>query len=115
MIQLLSREATLAGTVLAAVLAVVPTRAIAQQRISLDGNWSFVTDPRGQPGVADLSTAPGARAAQVPGSWQSEFADLRDYAGVAWYWRTFTTASITPGRAAIIRFGAVDYRATVYV
>ena len=29
------------------------------------------------------------RAIQVPGPWQAQFPDLRDYTGVAWYRRTF--------------------------
>lgn len=89
-------------------------RALAQ-KASLNGTWQFVTDPGAKLGVTDVATAPGTRPVQVPGSWQTEFADLRDYAGVAWYWRTFPSPAITPGRAALIRFGAVDYRAEVYV
>src|ERR1051326_9539713 len=85
------------------------------QKQPLNGTWQFVTDPSAKLGVSDIAAAPGTRPVQVPGSWQTEFADLRDYAGVAWYWRTCSTPQLTPGRTAIIRFGAVDYRATVYV
>jgi len=97
------------------LVAAASSHAVAQERSSLDGNWSFVTDPSGKLDVADLSTASGARTAQVPGSWQSEFADLRDYAGVAWYWRTFSAPAPAAGHVLLVRFGAVDYKATVYV
>ncbi|HUI42505.1 MAG TPA: glycoside hydrolase family 2 TIM barrel-domain containing protein [Terriglobia bacterium] len=82
---------------------------------SLDGDWHFGIDPAGQLKVADLANIAGPLTARVPGSWQSEFPDLRNYAGVAWYWRAFTVPALAPGRAALIRFGAVDYRAEVYV
>ncbi|HEY6292115.1 MAG TPA: sugar-binding domain-containing protein [Terriglobia bacterium] len=84
------------------------------QTTSLDGIWQFATDPGGKMGPTDLVTA-GARPIQVPSSWQLQFADLRDYAGVAWYWRTFTVPALAAGRVALIRFGAVDYKADVYV
>jgi hypothetical protein len=83
--------------------------------ISLDGEWHFVTDPTGRLELANLAAAPGVRAIRVPSSWQTQFADLRDYAGVAWYWRSFEAPALKPGQAAILHFGAVDYRAVVYV
>jgi len=82
---------------------------------SLDGDWQFVTDPGGAMVPGDLATAAGVRPIKVPSSWQIEFADLRDYAGVAWYWRTLSLPALAPGRIALIRFGAVDYKADVYV
>jgi hypothetical protein len=115
MIWFLHRGNTFAATMLTAVLAAASTQAAAQQRSSLNGNWNFVTDPGGRLGVGDLLTVPGARTAQVPGSWQSEFTDLRDYAGVAWYWRTFSAPAPAAGHALLVHFGAVDYKATVYV
>src|SRR5579863_498731 len=84
-------------------------------KLSLDGDWSFVTDPAGALNVGDLPGVPNARVAHVPGSWQSEFADLRDYAGMAWYWRSVHLEALEPGRVLLVRFGAVDYRADVYV
>ncbi|HET9179665.1 MAG TPA: glycoside hydrolase family 2 TIM barrel-domain containing protein [Terriglobia bacterium] len=83
--------------------------------ISLDGKWSFIADPSGSLKVQDLASAKDARAIQVPGSWQSEFDDLRDYAGVGWYWRSIQVDTLEPAQAAILKFGAVDYRALVYV
>src|SRR5689334_18747326 len=59
---------------------------------SLNRDWNFVTDPSGSLKVNDLASVAQVRQALVPGSWQSEFDDLRDYAGVAWYWTSFTLA-----------------------
>ncbi len=47
-------------------------------------------------------------------SWNAQFDDLRDYFGVAWYKTTF---EMPKGRTphVLLRFGAVDYAAEVYV
>jgi len=83
--------------------------------LSLDGDWQFLADPSGAFTVQQLTPAQFVRAARVPSSWQSQFADLRDYAGVAWYWRDVNLPFPPPGQVALLRFGAVDYRAEVYV
>ena len=113
-LQASSRRARTLILLLAAVAARFSSSAQAQT-ISLNGTWQFVADPGAKLGTTDLASAPGTRPIQVPGSWQSQFADLRDYAGAAWYWRTISVPSITPGRVALVRFGAADYRAEVYV
>jgi len=82
--------------------------------VSMDGVWSFVPDPSGTMKVSELPSGPSVRPINVPGSWQAQFADLRDYAGVAWYWRSVTLESIPQGQVALLRFGAVDYKADVY-
>jgi hypothetical protein len=70
----------------------------------------------------------------VPGPWQAQFDDLRDYSGVAWYRRSFdltadhrplTTdteaarpSSVVGRRSSVVHllhFGAVDYHATVWL
>jgi len=83
--------------------------------LSLDGDWNFLADPSGTLKVVDLATVAGARPTRVPSSWQTQFADLRDYAGVAWYWRSLSVEALTPDHIALLRFGAVDYQAEVYV
>src|SRR5437899_7365447 len=82
---------------------------------SLNRDWNLVTDPSGSLKVSDLASVEKVRRALVPGSWQSEFDDLRDYAGVAWYWTSFTLGPLAQWQIALVRFGAVDYRAEVYV
>ncbi len=87
----------------------------AVQNISLDGEWHFVTDPADRLEVSHLATATGVRMIRVPSSWQTQFADLRNYAGVAWYWRSFTSPSRRGNAVVMLHFGAVDYRAVVYI
>ncbi len=83
--------------------------------ISLDGDWHFLADPSGALEIQQLASAANVRPTRVPSSWQSQFADLGDYAGVAWYWREVSIQSLPPDQVAILRFGAVDYLANVYL
>ncbi len=83
--------------------------------VSLDGDWNFVADPTGALDLQKLASVAGARPTRIPSSWQSQFADLRDYAGVAWYWRAVSLELPPPDHIALLRFGAVDYLADVYV
>ncbi len=77
-----------------------PTREI----FSLDGPWQFRTD----------ANAPWRRA-QVPGCWESQFPDLRGWAGSAIYERTFEAPDSFRGRRVLLHFGAVDYFAEVWI
>ena len=83
--------------------------------VSLDGDWHFLADPDGTLDVQKLDSAAYVRPTRIPSSWQSQFADLRDYAGVAWYWRTITAEAPAADQVALLHFGAVDYVAEVYV
>jgi len=83
--------------------------------ISLDGDWNFVADPDATLDIQKLSSARNVRPTRIPSSWQSQFADLRDYAGAAWYWRSVNLQPPGPNHVVLLRFGAVDYQAEVYV
>lgn len=87
----------------------------ASSNISLDGDWHFRADPDGSLTVEKLASASYVLPTSIPSSWQSQFRDLRDYAGVAWYWRTVTAQAPGPDQLALLHFGAVDYAAEVYV
>ena len=86
-------------------------------RVSLDGEWTFLTDPDGdgegrglQNPDADWPDA--AESVTVPHAWQEDETH-RDYTGTAWY-RT-TVEYDGSGDRVFLRFGAVDYEATVSV
>lgn len=83
--------------------------------VSLDGAWNFVTDPEGSLKTADLASAKNVRPAMIPGSWQSEFDDLRDYAGVGWYWTSFDRGDLAPGQVVLLHCAAVDYFTEIYI
>jgi hypothetical protein len=80
-------------------------------RLSLDGLWHFQTDPSGRATPDEINEW---REAQVPLPIQAQFEDLRHYSGVSFYRRAFTLDSMPTG-AALLHFGAVDYRATVWL
>jgi beta-glucuronidase len=50
----------------------------------------------------------------LPQSWVTHGPEMRWYNGLVWYQRHFV-AHPKPGQRAFVRFGAVDYRATVFL
>jgi hypothetical protein len=86
----------------------------AQSR-SLDGTWQFAVDREGKLTINDLSSVKEWREIQVPLSWNVQFADLRDYRGVAWYRKTVDLQPIKADQTVLLKFGAVDYFAEVFV
>jgi len=94
----------------------IPHRSGAHRAVeSLDGTWSCATDPNNS-GVAERwfrAVHDDSRPAQVPGSLQQVFPG---YHGIAWYWCQMIPArNPHPHGRHLLRFGAVDYRAEVWV
>jgi hypothetical protein len=90
-----------------------------RQRTELDGVWQFWPDPTQNLSERSLREE-DARQIRVPGPWQAQFDDLRDYSGVAWYRRQFEVERWTGGRKSqaavyLLHFGAVDYFTTVWL
>jgi hypothetical protein len=88
-----------------------------RQRLSLDGAWEFTTDA--DRSLDSTLTGASFRTIQVPGPWQAQFSDLRDYTGVAWYRRTFRwnqpDSAVDADFVHLLCFGAVDYFASVWL
>ena len=88
------------------------------ERISLNGTWSFRLDPQNsgesqgwhQPG----EPADGWRIVSVPHTWQIE-PEHADYMGVGWYRRTFEAPQAWSNRAVRVEFEAVFHSATVWL
>lgn len=74
-----------------------------RQTLSLDGEWSFQ--------VGEETPHP----IHVPAPWEVERPDLRGKASTVIYERTFTVPADFEGRSVLIRFGAVDYFAEVWI
>jgi hypothetical protein len=88
-----------------------------RDRISLDGVWQARVDPH-DTGIGDGWQQPGVpfdRQLQVPLPWQAADPTLRRYAGVAWYRRELAVPNHWAGHEVAVRFGAVDYRATIWL
>jgi hypothetical protein len=82
--------------------------------ISLNGNWKFQIDSINQFDINNLNKIEW-RDAKVPLSWQAQFADLRDYQGIAWYKKIFTLPVKNNSDVILIEFGAVDYSAEIFI
>jgi beta-glucuronidase len=82
----------------------------------LSGVWKFKPDPSNegeskgwQQGLAQ------ARLIPVPCSWNEIFDDVRNYTGAVWYQTEFRVDRTWSGQRAHLRFGAVAYRAKVWL
>jgi len=96
---------------------------------SLNGTWQAVIDPyaraelggmapralepRHESDLAEFSFERGLTL-EVPGDWNTQDPRLVFYQGVAWYKRVFDHAAV-PGARSFLYFGAVNYRASVYL
>ena len=83
--------------------------------LSLNGEWSTLTDPKnvGRDQSWFLAAQPGAQVTRVPSIIQETFPT---YHGVAWYWRTFEAEPhpYADGRY-LLRFNEVNYTADVWL
>jgi len=80
----------------------------------LTGGWTLAPDPdnKGREQRWFERAQAGAKEAPVPGVIQQVFPN---YYGVAWYWHTFRPARPAGDGRVLLRFGAVDYLADVWV
>jgi beta-glucuronidase len=113
--------------------------------VSLDGEWKTIIDPyetgfydyRREP--KDQSSSPSradsffldvkpadpserieydfdkSPSLRVPGDWNTQRPELMYYEGSLWYRRKFDFAGFSEGQKVFLRFGAVNYRADVYL
>lgn len=84
--------------------------------IDLSGLWRFQVDPDGV-GEAQkwFDRLPDARDIAVPGSWNEQFEDTRDYLGAAWYLTDVFVPTTWQGHRVHVRVGSANYAARVWV
>ena len=89
---------------------------------NLNGRWQFRFDPSDQGLKAQWFALRGPafeKTITVPFGWESELSGIQDTtksAKIGWYRRTFQVpANFPPGLHVWLRFGAVDWRADVWV
>jgi beta-glucuronidase len=82
----------------------------------LSGIWNFKKDPQNI-GIEKhwFKGLTDSRIIAVPGSWNEQFTDSRDYFDVAWYETKTFVANDWSGEEVWIRFGSVNYHATVWI
>lgn len=97
-------------------IALFPQQNEIRNTLNLSGIWRFKKDSLGvgekenwQNGLADF------RPIAVPGSWNEQFANDRDYLGVVWYEKETYVPSTWKGQRIFIRFGSATYAAKVWI
>jgi beta-glucuronidase len=115
-----------------------------RKSISLNGEWKIIVDPyengyynyRWEPYDKSINPPPSAYftdskihlpsdlieydfdkspSLQVPGDWNTQDAKLYYYEGTIWYRKKFDTPVIPKGSRVFLYFGAVNYKAEVYL
>ncbi len=85
------------------------------QTRAIDQQWQFSPDPHAQFTAATVDARATWRPSRASLSWNSQYDDLRDYAGVGWYRVKIVLAQPQPFTRELIHFGAVDYLSEVWV
>ncbi|HEX2670447.1 MAG TPA: glycoside hydrolase family 2 TIM barrel-domain containing protein [Polyangiaceae bacterium] len=82
---------------------------------TLNGQWEFSLDPEGT--VANPDEVDWSSRIEVPFSPETARSGIADTGlyRACWYRRRFEVASLNEGEHWLLHFGAVDYRATVWV
>ena len=96
--------------------ALLPQQNATRVLLELAGLWDFQLDPGGigeSQGWANGLPAPTLIA--VPGSWNEQFQDTRDYTGVAWYQTRASLPRAWRGQRIVLRVGSAVYHASVWV
>jgi len=91
---------------------------VRKEWLSLNGEWDFAFDDENQ-GLQKkwYMSFPKDRKIIVPFAYQTKMSGIDDpsFHDVIWYNRTFTVPETWEGKEIFLHFGAVDYRAWVYV
>ncbi len=96
--------------------ALAPQQTTTRNLLDLAGLWDFQLDPDGRgesQGWADRLPSPILIG--VPGSWNEQFQDTRDYTGIAWYQTRTTLPRGWRGQRIVLRVGSAVYHATVWI
>ena len=96
--------------------------------LNLNGKWTFDFDPdsvgedekwysKGLPSSEAKGSHDYSNHIIVPFPWESELSEVNDteYKGVAWYQRTISVPEDWAQKRVILKFGAVDWEAKVWV
>jgi beta-glucuronidase len=97
-------------------IALFPQQNDLRNTLNLSGIWKFKKDSlevgekqNWQNGLKDT------RSIAVPGSWNEQFTDSRDYLGMVWYEKETYVPASWNGQRIFIRIGSANYAAKVWV
>ncbi len=93
-----------------------PRSNVYRQAIDLSGFWDFRFDPRGAGLEAGwFHGLESTRPIAVPGSWNDQFEDYRDFLGDGWYQTRFDLPWGWEQQKVALRFGSANYQAEVWL
>jgi beta-glucuronidase len=97
-------------------IALFPQQNTLRNALDLSGYWNFQKDST-EIGERDkwFEGLPASRAIAVPGSWNEQFTDSRDYLGLAWYETNAWFPASWKGQRIFLRVGSANYAAKLWV
>jgi beta-glucuronidase len=94
----------------------LPQQNATRMLLDLAGLWDFQLDPDGKgEGGNWASELPAPTLIGVPGSWNEQFQETRDYTGIAWYQTRITLPAAWRGQTIILRVGSAVYAARIWL
>ena len=83
---------------------------------NISGIWKFQKDSL-EVGEKEnwKNGLPNTRSIAVPGSWNDQFTDSRDYLGTAWYEKEIFIPNSWKGQKIFVRIGSANYASKVYL
>lgn len=97
-------------------IALFPQQNDFRNTLNLSGIWRFKKDSAGV-GEKDgwFNGLKDYRSIAVPGSWNEQFDDMRDYLDLAWYETETYVPGSWKGQRIFIRIGSANYAAKVWI
>ncbi|GAB4036303.1 beta-glucuronidase [Spirosoma gilvum] len=97
-------------------IALFPQQNDVRNTLNLSGMWQFKKDSLGVGEKEGWQNGlNGSRSIAVPGSWNEQFTDSRDYLGLAWYEKQTYVPSTWKGQRIFIRIGSATYAAKLWI
>jgi beta-glucuronidase len=97
-------------------IALFPQQNEFRNKENLSGIWKFQKDSLDVGEAQNWKNGlPNTRSIAVPGSWNDQFTDSRDYLGTAWYEKEIFIPSSWKGQKIYVRIGSANYASKVYL
>lgn len=97
-------------------IALFPQQNDCRNVLNLSGIWKFKLDPAGVGETEQwFNGLTDYRSIAVPGSWNEQFTDTRDYLDLAWYETETYVPNTWKGQRIYIRIGSATYAAKVWM
>jgi beta-glucuronidase len=97
-------------------IALFPQQNDIRNTLSLSGIWQFKKDTAGVGEKENWQAGlKNSQAIAVPGSWNEQFTDSRDYLGLVWYEKETYIPNGWKGQKIVLRIGSANYAAKIWI